>query len=216
MTLTDFLDCLAVAGQAGPAHTSTLGWATVGAYATCAALAVIVLRLRGRSAGRTFWRLVVVVSAALAVNEAIGAQWVVAALGECIARRDGWYGGRGGVQGALVAMIVVVAALLFTILIVAARRHLRGNWAAALGMLLLVDLAGLRMVSLHGLDRVLERPVAMISLAAMLEILGVGLIAVNALRHLTRPPSRRKRRRSHRPSVQGERRTRSPAGHRAA
>ena len=220
MTLSNFLDCLAIASQAGPQHPSLLGWATVAGYAACAALAIAVLGLRGRDAGRGFWRLAVVVSIALAINEATGAQWAVAALGECVARHNGWYGGRAEVQGALVAMIVVVAAVLFSILIVAARRHMRGNWAAAAGLLLLVDLAGVRMISLHGLNQALDRPVAVISLAAMLEIVGVGLIVLNAVRHILRPPSSRKRRRtstaSNRTAMREEERpARSPRRHRA-
>lgn len=149
-----------------------VGWMITVAYLLVAWTCV---RTRG---ARGFWITLAVVLVVLGVNKQLDLQTALTGAARDVAKEQGWYAERRGVQVAVaVGALVVVAGLAF-----AAVRALRGEfaraWPAVAGIALIGAYIALRMTSIHEVDVVMVRGPLPAKLWA--ELAGLGLIAVGA------------------------------------
>ena len=99
-----------------------------------------------------------------------------------VAHAQGWYEHRRAWQLLALGALALAAALALGWL----RTRLQAEWSRSkgtvLGVGLLVGVAALRAISLHGTDRALDVHVAGVSIGRLLELAGLGLAAAGALR----------------------------------
>lgn len=178
--MTALLDCIAPRWAFGIGDPDLWGWAVVAAYALAT---VLCLRAARRRAGReaVFWTLAAVLMLALGLNAQLDLQTLLTAAGRCVARAEGWYRERAGVQMRFAAGVAALALLVTVAAAVTMRRHLSRLWPAMLGLVAVLTYVAMRAASFHHLDRIFYRPlVAGIAANPLLEIAGALLIAANA------------------------------------
>ncbi len=158
---------------------SALGWSTVAAYALAAILcAAAAVRTGGRV--RAFWILLAAILAMLCLNKQLDLQSALTEAGRCLARAQGWYAERGGVQ---LRFILGVAAICVATLVAALwtmRREVGRVWLALTGFALLLAFVGTRAASFHHVDRFIGLPVGPLRVNGVMELGGIALIALGA------------------------------------
>lgn len=192
-TLRLALDCAAAQWvfRIGDAH--PLGWtATLGAL--CAALVAAAVARRGAfpaaSRGReaAFWVLLALVMALYALNKQLDLQTYVTATGRCMARAQGWYADRRGVQRDFVLALLAVTGLAGLLLFVWLRGTLTRTGPALLGLVLLGGFVAVRAASIHHMDVALRAEIFSIRLWRLWELGAIALVLVAALVALRRAP----------------------------
>ena len=153
-----------------------LGWTITAAYAL---VAWRCLRARGP---RGFWVPLAVVLALLCVNKQLDAQTWITGVARDMAKAQGWYGTRRGVQ---VAALLVVLALVGALAFLAARAlrgHVARAWPAIAGITVIGAYIAARMTSIHEVDAFVVGGAFPAKWWA--ELLGLALIAIGARRPL--------------------------------
>lgn len=143
------------------------------------------IRQRGRAPGTGVWRGIVIAMLALAAYAWLDIDLLSEQIFKQLAREQGWYGVRRIVQGAVLAVMGV--AVYFAGRAIARRiAQLHFTAQIAVGVtILLVMIAGLRTVSLHFTDSLLNLGPDELPLGQSLEICGAVLISMCTL--FTRP-----------------------------
>lgn len=174
-----------------------MGAALLHALAAAAGLAAA-LRPSGSAADRRFWQAATLILALLAVNCLLHAdRAMVLALRE-LAQAGGWYAQRRALQWTVLGLLLAAAGLALPAAVRFTRHRVSvGLYPAMAGLCLLATLLGLRLVSLHHTDFVLDVRLAGLSLGRWLEALAVGLVMVSALGALTGPAGRPSKRKPH-------------------
>lgn len=123
----------------------------------------------------------------LGLNKQLDLQSLLTEVGRALARAEGWYGQRRVVQGWFIALIL--AAMCVTLMagaVALLSRRWSSRWKgcrlALLGAGLLLVYVAFRAVSFHHADRWLAGRIAGARRSWILELAGIGCIALSALR----------------------------------
>jgi hypothetical protein len=189
--------------QPGVGDASTFGWVTVLAYFLVAALALRAFLLHRGAANEPprvswppvhdeallvrFWGLVTLTMVVLGINKQLDLQSWIAQLGRDLAHDQGWYERRRIVQGLFILAVGALGGLATAALAFSMRRVLHRVRAAVIGLGALITFVIIRATSLHHIDALLGR--GRIRLNWVLELGGIGLIALSALRQSSSTPS---------------------------
>lgn len=163
---------------AGIGDPSLVGWVTVGLYATAAVLAARNAAAARRTAVPTgFWVALTAALLALGLNKQLDLQSWFGQIGRDLARAQGWYEARRGVQAVFIAALAacVVALLLW------ARRVWAGLWSEYRwvfgGIVLLMTFIVVRAASFHHIDEFIGVDIGVTKFGRALELIGVVAIA---------------------------------------
>jgi hypothetical protein len=169
------------------------GWVTVTAYLACMALAVAVWRRAPLRAERWFWGLLALTMAALAVNRQLDLHAALTATGRCLAQLQGWYTERYGFQQQVLLALLAGGLVCLGGGLWLLRRHLRHTALALSGLAVLAGLVAVRTVGFHPVEAMLAtRVLQEVRFGSLVEMAGLGLIALNALLRLRGSPRGRK------------------------
>lgn len=149
-----------------------IGWTITVAYALVAWMC-----LRARSP-RGFWVALAVILAALCVNKQLDIQTEITAFARSIAKEQGWYGTRHGVQVAAAAAALVAVAGLAFLATGTWRGQLARGWPAIAGIAVIGAYIALRMTSIHEVDAFMVG--GPLPAKWWAELLGLALIAIGA------------------------------------
>jgi hypothetical protein len=187
------LDCAAAqwAFRIGDPH--PLGWtATLGAALAALAAAGVARRAPFPAASRTreraFWCLLALALALYALNKQLDLQTFVTATGRCMARAQGWYAERRGVQRDFVLALLAAAGLAGLLLLLWLRGTLARSGPALAGLVLLGGFVAVRAASIHHMDVALRAEVFSIRLWRLWELGAIALVLFAALLMLRRAP----------------------------
>ena len=125
---------------------SVLGWTITVAYA------LVAWRCLHAAGPRWFWITLGVLLALLCVNKQLDLQTLVTAGARAMAKEQGWYADRRGVQVAALVGGLTVVSVLAGIVAFSLRRDIGRLWPAMLGIVLIGVYAALRMTSIHEVD----------------------------------------------------------------
>jgi len=162
---------------------SLMGWLTVLAYASVAALCgwagwrerVIARWARGR-----VWAVLVVGMAGLGVNKQLDLQTWFGRSAKSVVQAAGWMTHERLLETGFIVALVVLALLTIGMLLFWLRRYWRQYGLAVVGIAFLAAFVIARGSSFHDVDWILGESLAGASVNGMLELGGIGLIAVNA------------------------------------
>lgn len=130
------------------------------------------------------WLVLASLLAALGVNKQLDLQSLLTEIGRVTAIESGWYENRRAVQVGFIGATLVTAAAAVAALWWFARGHLRDFRLALGGMVVLLGFVIVRATSFHDMDSLIRESVGGVTLNAMLELGGIGLVAVAAGRRL--------------------------------
>lgn len=155
-----------------------MGWFTVFAYAVAAVLA-----WRAWSKGRErIWLAVAVGMVLLCLNKQFDLQSLFTDIGREIARYGDWYEDRRKVQKLFVIAVLAGAGLFGCWFVWRFRTFLAGHKLLAAGLFLLLTFIVVRAISFHHVDVFLKSGVAGVRMNWVLELGGILIVAVAALR----------------------------------
>lgn len=181
--------CVFQTWRPGIGDPTLLGWATVGLYVVVALLAFRVAGRAGfpiatRNRERAFWIIVAVIMAALAINKQLDLQSALTATGRCLAKAQGWYETRRGVQKDFLLGLAGLALLFMVVMLVMLRGTWRRTGLAVIGLAFVCGFVLMRAVGFHHFDQMLGVPVMGIRANGLLEWTGPLLISFSGLRLL--------------------------------
>lgn len=155
-----------------------MGWFTVLAYAV--AVFLCWRAYQGNKDKIWFW--VTVVMAALCVNKQLDLQSLLTDLGRQVAYWGDWYKERRGVQKVFVFAVIAGAGAFAAWFGWRFRDFLKGHKLLAGGMLFLLTFIVVRAISFHHIDLFLKTSISGVRPNWVLELGGIAMIAVAALR----------------------------------
>lgn len=173
---------------------SVIGWLTVAAYGAAAVLCA--LAARNAPAGgpgtperreRRLWIWIAALMAFLCVNKQLDLQTLFTKIGRELAVRGGWYENRRIFQFLFVLAIAAVGVWGFGLIRRGTRRARRERKLLLYGVCFLIAFIVVRAASFHHVAVLLQTGVLGIRLNWVLELGGIGMIAVSAVRALRRP-----------------------------
>ncbi len=128
-----------------------------------------------------FWYILSVALIALGVNKQLDLQTFFTEVGRGIAKVQGWYHSRTGVQASVIGWIVCagVAVLVFMMLLI--RRALLRQGLALAGIMLLMCFIALKASSFHQVDLILGSRLGALKASSALELGGLILIGLTAV-----------------------------------
>jgi hypothetical protein len=167
-----------------------MGWLTVGLYATAAVLCHCAARRCKDIAPRkvvwvreaVLWRIITIVLWFLCVNKQLDLQTAMTELGRILARRQGWYESRHLFQEALIAGLALSGAFCACLALIITWQMSRSLKLAMLGCCFIGVFVLVRASSFHHVDVFLHSRVLLIKWNWILEIGGIAVVAVAALR----------------------------------
>jgi hypothetical protein len=151
---------------------TVLGWTITVAYA------LVAWGCWRARAARGFWRTVAVVLAVLCVNKQLDAQTWITAFVRDLAKEQGWYAARRGVQVAVAVVALVAVGGVAIIAMRSLRGRLAQAWPAIAGLAVIGAYIALRVTSIHEVDVVMVRGPMPAKVWA--ELAGLALIALGA------------------------------------
>ncbi len=146
--------------ELGIGDPTVIGWSTVADYGTAMALCYLSSRRLPPGPHRQFWFYMAVVMAILGLNKQLDLQTWFTQTGRDLALENGWYERRRLVQGIFIAWLVLVGFVI------------------------------VRATSFHHIDRMRGISLEGLRVNALLELTGIGLIALAALARLRAPATR--------------------------
>jgi hypothetical protein len=170
---------------------SFMGWFTVFAYALAAFFAWRAGKKNGPGKRGKIWIWVAIVMAALCINKQLDLQSLVTDLGREVANWGGWYGKRRGVQKWFVIGVIAGALVFGAWFFWRFRDFIKGHKLLAFGLLFTLTFIVVRAISFHHVDVFFKTKVAGLKMNWILELGGIAMIAVAALRELAALPARR-------------------------
>lgn len=190
MTPSAVLSCALQRWQPGIGDPTPAGWITVAAYACAAALALVVAGgLRPRPTQRTerwFWLGAALFLAALAVNKQLDLQSFLTAVGRCVAKAQGWYDARRGVQRDAVLAMIAAAAIAGGLIAWRLAPTLARTGPALFGLVAITAFVLARAVGFHHVDALIGMRVSGLRLNWVFEIGGIAIFTLGALWALAR------------------------------
>ena len=172
---------------------TVVGWVTVVVYIVAAGMSVamfsrskqlfayhyypgIVIRKQ-----QLFWLIFTIVLAFLAVNKQLDLQSLFTEIGRCVAKEQGWYNTRRGVQTAFILGMGVMGIAAILLLFLYFRQILKDNWLAIVGFCLLVTFVFMRAASFHHFDEFIHSRIFGMKMNWILELFGLVCICAAAL-----------------------------------
>jgi len=177
--------------QLGIGDPTVVGWVTVGAYAGAAWLC---WRARRAPASDSplplrFWILVATTMLLLAFNKQLDLQGWLTQFARDLALSQGWYRERRTVQLFFITWVVLAGLLAGGYLVQLARPLSAGRRIALVGIALVIVFVLVRAASFHHVDLVLTETALGLRWNGLLELSGIGCVAVGAWREARRPPA---------------------------
>lgn len=160
-----------------------MGWITVGLYLVCSwqCREVSVKGAGSLSAmERLMWHALFIGLLLLGINKQLDLQTAFTELGRVLALQQGWYENRRSVQ---IYFIYSVLAVAFTLLISALYLAKKSPWPTTIsliGSICLVSFVVIRATSFHHVDLLIVSSFMGISMNWILEIGGIGIVALGA------------------------------------
>jgi hypothetical protein len=173
---------------------SIMGWLTVAAYAFAALLCFIAasrsrvpedLPMNARL--RHLWRGVGAFMLFLCLNKQLDLQTLLTKIGRELAVRGGWYGNRRIVQFIFVMAVAIIAIAIFVFIVRRTRLLLKERKLLLFGLCFLIVFIIVRASSFHHVGVFLGTEIWGVRLNWVLELGGIGLIAVSAARAIRNP-----------------------------
>ena len=163
-----------------------LNWRNAGASMTSGPSAYFRSRAR-----RRLWLVMTATLVALGINKQLDIQTLFTDIGRVIAKQQGWYMERRGVQYEFIVAVGAIAAVCAAIVPFIARRA--GTWeiVAAIGLTCLFAFVFIRAASFHHIDAILSLGLAGIRVNHVMELGGILIIAFAAVRRLRDPAATR-------------------------
>ncbi len=166
---------------------SFLGWLTVAVYALAALTAWRAARRAGtppemEGGSRLLWLSVAGLMALLCVNKQLDLQSLVTDIGRVISRNQGWYKERREFQKWFVLGVLGASFLTTAFLAVRYRGFWNKHLMLSAGLAFLLTFIVVRAVSFHHFDVFLKSEVAGVRMNWFLELTGIALIWLAALR----------------------------------
>ncbi len=170
-----------------------VGWLTVVAYLSTAALSFGVVRRTPRFLSearreRFFWLLLAWLFVALGINKQLDLQSAFTEIGRMAARQEGWYEERRAVQREFIVLVGVGAALGAAGLLFLVRGASTHAHVAAIGTSLVFAFVLIRAASFHHVDVFLRAAPFGVHANWVLELSGIGIVLAAAVRHFRRLP----------------------------
>jgi len=164
-----------------------MGWLTVVAYGLAAAACGLAARRAGPVRGpagarRNAWILMTALMAFLCLNKQLDLQSLATDLGRVLARTQGWYDERRAFQKGLVISTLAVASIAAGLVIIRFWRFWRNHRLLLAGIAFLGTFVVVRAISFHHVDVLLRTRVAGVKMNWFLELTGIALIGLAALR----------------------------------
>ncbi|WP_299846364.1 isopropylmalate isomerase [uncultured Roseovarius sp.] len=164
---------------------SIMGWVTVAAYGITALLTARLAISRAGQPERFFWLILALLLAALTINKQLDLQSALTAFARCMAKAQGWYENRKGVQTGFILGLLGASLVFLIALGLSMRNHLRRTWPAVLGVCFLTGFVAIRAVGFHHFDVLIKSDFSGIRINWLLELGGIGLILANVVALLT-------------------------------
>jgi hypothetical protein len=173
---------------------SVMGWLTVAAYGAAAVLCA--LAARNAPAGgpgtperreRRLWIWIAALMAFLGVNKQLDLQTLFTRIGRELAVRGGWYENRRIFQFLFVLAVAAAGIWVFRVVRRGTRQVLRERKLLLFGVCFLIVFIIVRASSFHHVAALIDATVLGIRMNWVLELGGIGMIAVAAARSLRRP-----------------------------
>lgn len=158
---------------------SPLGWLTVLAYLLAAAVCWQASR-RARARDTRFWTILSALLVALGINKQLDLQSLFTQTARDLAQWQGWYEYRQTLQTAFLAGLAAAVAVAISLSVVICRGRPRGFLISWTGATLLLGFVLARAVSFHATDRMIREKLGGLQLNHVLEIGGIGLVALGA------------------------------------
>ncbi|HUU70882.1 MAG TPA: hypothetical protein VM186_15245 [Planctomycetota bacterium] len=178
--------------QPGIGDPTVIGWLTTVCYFAAAYLcaraarAVAAQPADSRQGSALFWAILAVLLAGLGFNKQLDLQSLLTNIGREVARSQGWYEQRRGVQELFIAFTMLAGTGLLAFFCVLIRKSLARQGLALLGMVFLACFIVIRASSFHHVDYTLHLRFAGMKLYWILELGGIALVMVSAARNAGR------------------------------
>lgn len=185
---------------AGIGDPSPLGWFTVVAYlvtsALCGCAMVRAQSLPRGLAGfgvseRRFWLAMAIIFLCLGINKQLDLQSLFTEIGRALARSEGWYGSRRAYQLAFIESFAAFVAMFVVLLLWIFRRSHPAIKMALLGAIFTMTFIVLRAASFHHVDQFLKAGFLGWRWNWIIELNGIAIVAVAALRYCLQVAPRR-------------------------
>ncbi len=177
---------------------TVMGWLTVVAYAVAAIASFFAVRSgSGRGVAwdapvrRRIWWTVGVLMVLLCINKQLDLQSLLTDLGRAFSKQQGWYDQRRGFQKVFVIAVLLCAGVLVGWSVWRCRAFWKTHPMLACGLTVLLTFIVVRAISFHHVDVLLRSEVMGIRINCILELGGIGLIGVAALREIAYQTSER-------------------------
>lgn len=160
-----------------------IGWFTVFAYAVAAVLCFREARRDQEIRRRfVFWSILGTLMVLLGINKQLDLQTWLTLTGRHLARDEGWYGSRRVMQLWFILGIALAGFLGFGVVWRWVREEGEDLWLPLFGLFTLICFVIIRAASFHHIDEFLHTRLAGFKLNWLLELGGITLIIVGALR----------------------------------
>jgi hypothetical protein len=164
---------------------TVIGWLTVLAYGATAVLAMCAA-WKAETRVRSVWICISILMTLLCLNKQLDLQSLFTDIGRVISKSQGWYSERREFQKWFVIGVLAVScafAVWFTI-------RFRAFWIShgllVTGLFFLLTFIVVRAISFHHVDRLLKMPLVGIRMNWLLELTGIFLVALAAIREVWR------------------------------
>jgi hypothetical protein len=175
-----------------------MGWVTVLAYFVTAVICLKVAMSEAKREGKwrsrepLFWVLIFCAMLLLGINKQLDLQTWLTLTVRKISRNQGWYEYRRPVQVLFILFLIICSGVACRFIFALGRKKLRQNGFALMGIIFVACFVIARAASFHHVDLFLKSEVAGVRMNWVLELLGIGLILMNALwRWKMEPPASR-------------------------
>ncbi len=177
ISLNDLGNCIAEQWSPVIGDPSPVGWLTVAAYGVTALLCLRAARSFGV---RWFWLLLSLLLFALMINKQLDLQSALTASARCLSHMQGWYQDRRSVQVGFILAVIFCGFWGALVSLWFLRKHLRQIGVALIGFIALICFVLIRAAGFHNFDALLNADFLFIRVNWLLELSGIGLIALNA------------------------------------
>ncbi|APW59560.1 hypothetical protein [Paludisphaera borealis] len=163
-----------------------IGWFTVAAYFAAAIACGRAWRLdrradqAGANTSPTFWLILTGLIGFLGVNKQLDLQSLLTDVARTLAKSQNWYAQRREVQLLFIAAVGVAALVALAAFAWIARKEWKRNITALAGVVLLLAFVVIRAASFHHVDAFIQTRLAGVKWNAILELGGIGLVALGA------------------------------------
>lgn len=171
-----------------------IGWAIVICYFFAMSLSIgcLVRYVRCASCENQWqniflWLVCTIVLLGLGVNKQLDIQSWITLVGRNLAKMEGWYDSRRGVQYSFILWLTFLSFICLSLFLYSTRKAVSGNVGTVVGLVLLFVFVIIRATSFHHVDLFLHADIAGMKLNWVLELAGIGFLLLSALFAYFRP-----------------------------